>query len=417
MTRRRQTFNQYRRHFLQNSFMGLGAFVGSSLLLPGFTYSETACSPLNSLNTMTDLLPADENGVRLSKGFSSRIVARSGEKYFGYDWHPAPDGGATFATDHGGWIYVSNSELDTGKGGAGALRFDKDGKLIDAYPILNNTSRNCAGGHTPWGTWLSCEEIETGQVWECDPYGKKDPILRTALGRFTHEAIAVDTDTMQLYLTEDHAQGCLYRYTSNSIDKLTGYPDLDNGFLEVAEIINGGKGNLRWHLLPDPQVNNLVNNSANNQANNAATRKQVKQSAHFNGGEGIWFHQGNIFFTTKGDNRVYAYDIKHNKLSIIYNAVLYIQPVLTGVDNITSNTSGELLVAEDGGDLQIVVISRAGENKAIETKPLVQLVGHDCSEITGPAFSPDGSRLYFSSQRGTTGRSEDGVTFEITGAF
>jgi len=71
-----------------------------------------------------------------------------------------------------------------------------------------------------------------------------------------------------------------------------------------------------------------------------------------------------------------------------------------------------LRVAEDGGDLQIVVITKSGE-----TIPLLQLVGHDRSEITGPAFSPDGSRLYFSSQRGMTGRSADGITFEITGFF
>jgi secreted PhoX family phosphatase len=143
-----------------------------------------------------------------------------------------------------------------------------------------------------------------------------------------------------------------------------------------------------------------------------ATRKQVKQSTGFNGGEGIWFHQDVIFFTTKGNDRVYAYDIKNNDLSIIYNAALYISPVLTRVDNITSNISGELLVAEDGDDLQIVVITR---NRKV--KPLLQLIGHNYSEITGPAFSPDGSRLYFSSQRGATGRSEDGITFEITGPF
>lgn len=396
---KRQIFNHHRRSFLKYSFMGLGAFVGNSLFLPRPANSTTSSSSVTTLNAIGELRPADENGVRLPAGFSSRIVARSGQNYFGYDWHAAPDGGATFATDDGGWIYVSNSEMDNGKGGVGSLRFNKDGKLVNAYSILNNTSRNCAGGHTPWGTWLSCEEINAGQVWECDPYGKKDPVLRASLGRFNHEAVAVDTDTMQLYLTEDKLDGCLYRYTANEADT-DGNPDMVNGVLEVAEIINGNEGKLRWHQIPDPS------------AKNVPTRKQVKQSSRFNGGEGIWFHQGNVFFTTKGDNRVYAYDIKNNNLSIIYNAALYIQPVLTGVDNITSNESGELLVAEDGGDLQIVVITKTGE--AI---PLLQLVGHDYSEITGPAFSPDGSRLYFSSQRGTMGRSENGITFEIIRSF
>jgi uncharacterized protein len=98
-------------------------------------------------------------------------------------------------------------------------------------------------------------------------------------------------------------------------------------------------------------------------------------------------------------------------LSIFYNAALFLSPVLTGVDNITGNAAGELLVAEDSGDMQIVVLT------AGKVLPLLQVAGHDRSELTGPAFSPDGSRLYFSSQRGKTGRNEDGITFEITGPF
>ncbi|MDH5552587.1 MAG: PhoX family protein, partial [Nitrosomonas sp.] len=97
--------------------------------------------------------------------------------------------------------------------------------------------------------------------------------------------------------------------------------------------------------------------------------------------------------------------------SIVYNAAFYLWPVLTGVDNITANANGDLLVAEDGGNMQIVVVT----NEAAH--PLLQIVDQNRSEITGPAFSPDGSRLYFSSQRGKTGRSEDGITYEITGPF
>ena len=81
------------------------------------------------------------------------------------------------------------------------------------------------------------------------------------------------------------------------------------------------------------------------------------------------------------------------------------------MDNVETSSYGDVLVAEDGGDLQIVAIT--GGNVV----PVVQLVGHDLSEMTGPAFSPDQTRLYFSSQRGTTGMSKDGMTFEITGPF
>jgi secreted PhoX family phosphatase len=388
------TFDSRRRKLLQYGFMGLGAFLGNALLPSPLK----AASLSLSLAAREELLPPDQNGVRLPAGFVSRIVARSGQMLFDYKWHAAPDGGATFATLDGGWIYVSNSELDHQTGGVGVLRFDTQGEMVDAYSILNHTNRNCAGGHTPWQTWLSCEETDKGQVWECDPFGRKAAQVRSALGVFRHEAVAVDTRNMQLYLTEDQPDGCLYRYTARSFDT-GGNPNLDDGFLEVAEVVESSTGTVHWHTLPDPL------------ATATPTRKQVANSARFNGGEGIWYHQGIVYFTTKGDNRVWAYTVQQHRLSVVYNAALYLQPVLTGVDNIITNTAGDLLVAEDGGDMQIVVLSTG------KVLPLLQVVGHNRSEIAGPAFSPDGSRLYFSSQRGKTGRVEDGITFEITGPF
>lgn len=387
-----KTFDKQRRKLLQYGFMGLGAFLGNTLLPNPIKAASL------SLASLGELLPPDQNGVRLPAGFTSRIVARSGQTLFGYPWHAAPDGGATFAAADGGWIYVSNSELKDRAGGVGALRFNAQGEIVDAYSILTHTNRNCAGGHTPWQTWLSCEEIDKGQVWECDPFGQKPARVRNSLGLFRHEAVAVDTGNKQLYLTEDEADGCLYRYTARTFDAL-GNPDLDDGFLEVAEVGEGRIGTVRWHTLPDPLATKIP------------TRKQVINSTRFDGGEGIWFYQGIVYFTTKGDNRVWAYDVRQHRLTIVYNAALYQQPVLTGVDNITVNAAGELLIAEDGGDMQIVVLI------AGKVLPLLQVVDHDRSEITGPAFSPDGSRLYFSSQRGRTGNSEDGVTFEITGPF
>lgn len=82
------------------------------------------------------------------------------------------------------------------------------------------------------------------------------------------------------------------------------------------------------------------------------------------------------------------------------------------MDNIEISADGDLLVAEDGGDMQIVAITPSGS-----VVPVLQLVGHSSSEVTGPAFDPGRMRLYFSSQRGTTGSSSNGVTFEVTGPF
>ncbi|MEQ1816276.1 MAG: alkaline phosphatase PhoX [Nitrosomonas sp.] len=386
------TVNSQRRKLLQYGLLGLGAFIGNNWL-PAYVNAAP-----KSLARLGELQAADHNGIRLPPGFTSRIVAHSGKTQFGYTWHAAPDGGATFATQNGGWIYVSNSEVDNKAGGVGALRFNPHGEIVSAYSLLNHTHRNCAGGSTPWGTWLSCEEIEKGRVWECDPYGNKAGQIRNALGLFRHEAVAVDTRKKQLYLTEDEPDGCLYRYTAHSFDT-KGNPSLNDGVLEVAEVLDGNIGAVRWHTLPDPL------------ATTTPTRKQIAHCTRFNGGEGIWYHQGVIYFSTKGDDRIWAYHVRDSKLSIIYNAALFVHPVLSGVDNITGNATGELLVAEDKGNMQIVALT------AGKIVPILQIVGHNSSEITGPAFSPDGSRLYFSSQRGKTGHIEDGITFEITGPF
>ena len=208
-----------------------------------------------------------------------------------------------------------------------------------------------------------------------------------------HEAVAVDSLNRKLYLTEDRADGCLYRFTPDH------YPDLSAGTLEAARLPGGETGKLEWLQIKDPS------------AGAVETRDQTGASK-FNGGEGIAYYNGKVYFTTKGDNRVWVLDINSQILSILYDDNAYIDPVLTGVDNITVSSDGSLYIAEDRGNMQVVVIANDGS-----VYPVVELVGHDASEIAGIAFSPDGSRLYFSSQRGVSGDELDGVTFEIQGPF
>jgi hypothetical protein len=380
-----------KRKFLRDGLCGLGVYgtgaVWSNALLGG-------CSNQQSYA----LLDADENDVRLPAGFRSRIIARSSEPVMsgqGYQWHAAPDGGACFSREDGGWIYVSNSEIQP-NGGVGAIVFDASGEVTDAYSILEDTRRNCAGGATPWDSWLSCEEVDDGLVWECYLDGLVPAVARPALGVFNHEAVAVDVVHDHLYLTEDKPDGCLYRFTADSHGS-DGFPDLAAGRLEVA-VRPAGQDALSWSLVPDPQ------------ASQQETRYQVVSALTFDGGEGIAYFDGRIIFTSKGDNRVWSYNTTSQLLEIVYDAADYITPILTGVDNVTVSKTGDIYVAEDGGDLQVVVLDNQGG-----LYPIVQLEGHDRSEITGIAFSPDGKRLYFSSQRGVTGRSENGVTYEITG--
>lgn len=342
----------------------------------------------------------DELGLRLLPGCRARIVARSGQPPVvgcDYLWHAAPDGGAVFAMDDGGWIYVSNGE--TTPGGVGALRFSADGQAIDAYSLVTGTRRNCAGGATPWGTWLTCEEIEYGYVFECDPLGLRPAELCPALGAFRHEAVAVDPETRQLYLTEDQPSGLLYRFTPASKDA-SGRPDLSAGRLEAAAVRGGAEGVVEWLPVTDPQA--LI----------GPVRYGVAGATPFDGGEGIWHERGVIYFATKGDNRVWALDLASQTLVIAYDYRTAQQPVLSGVDNVAASAGGHILVAEDGGDMQIVALGQGAS-----LAPIVQVVGQDGSEITGPAFDPSGTRLYFSSQRGVAGVNDDGITYEVTGPF
>lgn len=342
-------------------------------------------------------MPPDANGLRLPPGFKSRVIAQSSKPVAdsAYLWHSAPDGGACYPAPEGGWVYVSNSEVKVidGGGGVGAVRFNAQGDIVDAYSILDGTDNNCAGGRTPWQTWLSCEEVERGLVYECDPFGQKRAVALPALGRFKHEAVAVDPVNSHLYLTEDEEDGLFYRFIPAA-----ALPDLSIGTLQVAQLLSSsGTTQIVWHDVPDPSAS-LV-----------STRHQVAAATRFNGGEGIAWHDGVIYFTTKGDNRVWRYDTATAVIGVLYDANGRSEAVLTGVDNVTITASGDVLVAEDSGDMQIVLITQDGI-----AVPIVQVTGQELSEICGPAFDPSFQRLYFSSQRGPMNLDTGGITYEIS---
>jgi uncharacterized protein len=340
----------------------------------------------------------DENGLLLPAGFTSRVVATSGEPVPGTDYvfPPFPDGGATFVDPEvdGGWYYAVNSEFPGPGGGVSSLRFAPDGEVVAAYRLVGDTSTNCAGGATPWDTWLTCEEVEAGRVLECDPYTPDSGEERLALGRFVHEAVCVDASDRVLYLTEDRPDGLFYRFTPSRWHKL------DAGDLEAAVV--AADGSVTWRAVPDPT------------AEATPIRQQGFGATPFNGGEGIACGdtpQGRrVWFSTKGDTVVRELDPKAQTMREIYRADE--GSTLHGVDNLWWDEAGQrLFVAEDGDDLELVALDRRGR-----TEGILQVTGHDGSEIAGPALDPRGRTLLFSSQRGKSGTAR-GMTFAVTGPF
>lgn len=344
------------------------------------------------------LQAADANGVMLPAGFTSKVIARQGDLLGPrpYPFHLLPDGMGAYKTDDG-FILVSNCEAPYLVGlweiGAAAIRFDSNFKIIDAYPILKGTNINCAGGVTPWDTWLSCEEVDNGKVWECDPYGVKEAVAHPAMGVFKHEAACIDPVGKCAYLTEDVGDGCFYRYRPDN------YPDLSSGKLEVATVVSNGQ--VAWAEVPDPEFKN-----------GTPTRLQVPGVSTFARGEGMWFDSGVVYFATTQDDRVYAYRPEANEMEVLYDGdALGDAAPLHEVDNVmVADASGDLYACEDSDNLQVCIISAEGEVAAFAELPGAE---HANSELTGPVFDPSGKRLYFASQRATTG----GVIFEISGPF
>ncbi len=443
-----------RRSLLQQAFLSaLALGVRPSLAVGLGKAAGEACLPISGreqmklppgrLTNLGALQPVNSLGIALPNGFGLRKLAEAGkpvptpagsQSHSPYKWHTFPDGGAVIQRPEGGWVYTSNSEIPfLPIGGCGALAFNAQGLVEDAYSILKNTTQNCAGGATPWRTWISCEESKGGLCWECDPFQAGQGIAKPALGRFAHEAVAVDALRNTVYLTEDINDGRFYRWTAAPSDiGPSGRMSLEQGVLEAMNIAG-------FHDDCYPQSDSFVHRQlpvswvpvARGDQQQDKVRAQLRAEKKsvpgtiFAGGEGLWTYQvpGKsaralrtdsavrpvdtlIFWTTKIDNRVWALDVANQLVELVFDNKQMELP-FESVDNLTVSPWGDILVAEDPPERDIARLMVVLPNKG--AVPLLE-IHHSGSEICGPAFSPDGSRLYFSSQRYERG----GGTFEVS---
>jgi hypothetical protein len=190
------------------------------------TVGTTTSAP-TQISYIPGNLSVSQLGLRLSTGLSVKRLTGVGElvqygsgKQSLVPFHASPDMGATFvdtrSENEGGWIYVSNSEVQRpwGMAGVGALTFDKNGVVMDYRMVLKNTTANCGGGRTKWNTWISCEEYTEGRLWHVDPTGAKAAVNITLgyVDRGVFESFAYDARYSHYFVTEDHEFGPVRRF-------------------------------------------------------------------------------------------------------------------------------------------------------------------------------------------------------------
>ena len=384
------------------------------------------------------------------------------------------DGMAAFAGPDGITVLVRNHELEPGDtpsvapsgrrkydrlgtGGTTTLWVDGDRNLVRSFPSLAGTFRNCAGGRTPWGSWLSGEECvyvpgewdakindrnpevseRHGYVFEVDSRAEDlvDPVPIRAMGRFYHEAVAVDPVTGTVYMTEDRPDGLLYRYQPEVLSRgrktladmkpgdlaeggtfealrIPQIPGARTQNYDARDFAVGSTWPVDWVAIPvrEPEIDCEYGSSRGLRAAATSTRAQgfALGCAQFARNEGITHHQGSLCFCATNGGRqqagqVWRLDLAAQRLSLL------LEPDdrkrMDGPDNLTPAPNGDLIVCEDGrAEDYVLGITPAGgiyhlaRNRFNET------------EFAGACFAPDGQTLFVNCQ-------DPGITYAIWGPW
>lgn len=435
-----------RRKFLSVTGAAFGALATSACVSEGGMaapagLAPAGSSPIPAAPSTGDYGPlvSDPHALLdLPKGFSYRVLSNLGDPMDDGGTVPdCADGMGCFDLGNGKLALVRNHELSPGarSGGAEGLTYDTQYNeraekhlplpggtttiVLDAETLvvekqfrsLSGTIRNCAGGETPWGSWLSCEENvdrpndqtskDHGYVFEvpADATGPVDPVPLKAMGRFNHEAACVDSTSGIVYLTEDRNDSLLYRFIPSYPGELArggtlqaavvdGVADARNWEEEAGlSVATGTQHSVRWITMDNPE----------SPEDDLRTRGAARGATVFARGEGIWMGEGELYFTcTSGGVE---------KQGQIYR----LRPAMHGVDaielffestsldqysfgdNLTVAPDGHLIVCEDQYTRVVRNYLRGiASDGTAYAFALIRLQ----TEPAGACFSPDGKTLF-----------------------
>lgn len=458
--------NLSRRNFLGRSglvalgFAGLQRFVQS----PASAAEAAAAEKLDTdFYGTLDLLP----------GFSYTIVSETGDKMDDGLLVPGKhDGMGAFAGRGGRTILVRNHELDTtppdqspfgtkrallrkipraklydagkgkkpGLGGTTTLVFNtKEQRLEKHFLSLAGTYRNCAGGVTPWNSWITCEEDtsrpnEGGQtpddemekehgynfeVPALEKIGLADPVPLKAMGRFRHEAVAVDPRSGVVYQTEDAGDCLFYRFIPTTPGQLA-----NGGRLQALKLKDQSRADTRnWReqkIKPGQKFDVEWVNISNVESFDNDLRYQgffEHGAARFARGEGCWYGNDAVYFActnggTKRKGQIWRYVPSPREGTRAESEQpgrleLFIEPndgkMVENADNLVIAPWGDLILTEDGV-LPHYVVGVTPEGK------IYKLAKTSLGEFAGACFSPDGTTLFVNIQT-------PGLTVAITGPW
>jgi uncharacterized protein len=451
-----------RREFFARSAASAAAVAAGGTLFDGLVATAVAQGRGNGPgHGYGPLSPAGDH-LSLPPGFQYSVVSVEGDVMDdGFPVPKAMDGMAAFPLPNGNVLLIRNHEdsnipsqfrprppvtastsagmlnpfLDTHfgprayaydefcGGGTTSMEVEAHGRRrrVSEHWSLVGTQRNCAGGPTPWGSWLSCEETfeaisatgatqNHGYVFEVPttttPGAPAQAVALKHLGRISHEAASVDPDTAIIYQTEDFLDWSgLYRFVPDV--KPTGPGQLANisGKLQMLAItgapqygcqINQQVGvplPVSWVDIPNPDP---LPPSVN--LGGGVVRSAVFQQGYEAGGaafrrlEGCWFGNGKLFFqSTNGGNfglgQIWVHDPKASTLTLLFESD---DPdVLDAPDNITVTPRGGLIVCEDSSGMQLL----RGISKDGQIFDFAKNI-HNNIEFAGACFSPDGQTLF-----------------------